>query len=48
MILCLGAAMVHPDKREVFVMGAEPIIKQDGITKNDCELNASDVWAQPL
>jgi len=37
----LCAALVHPSQREVFVMGAEPIIKQDGQTKNDCELNAS-------
>jgi len=35
------AALVHPDEREVFIMGNEPIIKQDGETKNDCELNAS-------
>lgn len=36
----LGAVLVHPDQREVFVMGAEPIINQDGNVKNDCELNA--------
>lgn len=36
----LCAALVHPDQREVFVMDSEPIIKQDGQTKNDCELNA--------
>ena len=37
----LCAALVHPDKKEVFIMGAEPILKQDGEKKNDCELNAS-------
>lgn len=37
----LCAALVHPDQREVFIMGCEPIIKQDGASKNDCELNAS-------
>lgn len=37
----LCAAMVHPQKREVFVMGSEPIIKTDGAKKNDCELNAA-------
>jgi hypothetical protein len=37
----LCAALVHPDEREVFVMGSEPIKKQDGSRKNDCELNAA-------
>lgn len=36
----LCAALVHPKKREVFLMDMEPIIQQDGKTKNDCELNA--------
>jgi len=38
----LCAALVHPTQREVFLMGSEPILKQDGTTKNDCELNASN------
>ena len=37
----LGAALVHPDLREVIPLCPEPIIKQDGDTKNDCERNAS-------
>ncbi len=37
----LSAVMVHPDKREVFPIGCEPIIKADGDTKNDCERNAA-------
>ena len=37
----LSAVLVHPEKREVFLMDSEPIIQQDGETKNDCELNAS-------
>lgn len=37
----LCAALVHPDQREVFIMGAEPIKKQDGSKKNDCELTAA-------
>ena len=37
----LGAAIVHPDHREVIPLAPEPIIKQDGETKNDCECNAS-------
>lgn len=37
----LCAALVHPNKREVFIMDVEPIIQQDGVEKNDCELNAA-------
>lgn len=37
----LCSALVHPDKREVFIMGCEPIQRQDGRKKNDCELNAA-------
>ena len=36
----LGAAIVHPDFREVIPLAPEPIIKQDGTSKNDCERNA--------
>ena len=37
----LGAALVHPDLKEVIPLCPEPIIKQDGATKNDCERNAA-------
>ena len=37
----LGAALIHPDKREVIPLMPEPIITQDGATKNDCERNAA-------
>jgi hypothetical protein len=37
----LGAALVHPDKREVIPLMPEPIITQDGTQKNDCERNAA-------
>jgi Transposase DDE domain len=37
----LGAALIHPDKREVIPLMPEPIIKQDGSEKNDCERNAA-------
>jgi hypothetical protein len=37
----LGAALVHPDKAEVIPLAPEPIIKQDGQEKNDCERNAA-------
>jgi len=36
----LGAAIVHPDKKTVIPLMPEPIIKQDGEKKNDCERNA--------
>lgn len=37
----LSAAIVHPEKKEVFILDNEPIVKQDGATKNDCERNAA-------
>lgn len=36
----LSAVLVHPDQKVVLPLMLEPIIKQDGIHKNDCELNA--------
>lgn len=36
----LGAVLAHPDKRQVIPLCPEPILKQDGTTKNDCERNA--------
>ena len=37
----LGAAIIHPDLKTVLPLMPEPIIKQDGNTKNDCERNAA-------
>src|ERR1700704_1614447 len=37
----LGAAIIHPDMREVIPLMPEPIVKQDGTEKNDCERNAA-------
>jgi hypothetical protein len=37
----LGAALIHPDKRAVIPLMPEPIVKQDGTSKNDCERNAA-------
>ena len=37
----LCAVIVHPTESEVFVIGTEPIQRQDGGQKNDCERNAS-------
>jgi hypothetical protein len=37
----LGAALLHPDKRAVIPLMPEPIVKQDGTDKNDCERKAA-------
>jgi len=44
----LGAVMVHPDCKEVIPFAPEPIIKQDGDNKNDCERNASKRLLQKI
>jgi hypothetical protein len=36
-----GAAIIHPDMREVVPLMPEPIVTQDGTEKNDCERNAA-------
>ncbi len=37
----LGAVLVNPDHKEVFPFAPEPILKHDGMSKNDCERNAA-------
>ena len=37
----LGAALVHPERKEVIPLIPEIILRQDGAEKNDCEINAS-------
>ncbi len=37
----LGVAIVHPDQKAVIPLAPEPIVKQDGKKKNDCERNAA-------
>ena len=37
----LGAAIIHPDFREVIPLMPEPIVKPDGTAKNDCERHAA-------
>ncbi len=37
----LVASIVHPNKKTVLPLFNEPIKKEDGKTKNDCELNAA-------
>jgi len=44
----LGAAIVHPDIKEVIPLAPEPIIKQDGESKNDSERNASKRFLKKL
>jgi hypothetical protein len=44
----LGAAIVHPDYREVIPLAPEMIIKQDGSIKNDCERNACKRFLKKL
>jgi len=44
----LGAALIHPDVREVIPFMPEPIVKQDGADKNDCERNAAKRWVAKL
>ncbi|MFK7972151.1 MAG: hypothetical protein AB8F95_17410 [Bacteroidia bacterium] len=40
----VGAVLIHPDEKVVLPFCPEPIIKQDGSTKNDCERNAVSRW----
>ena len=40
----LGAVLVHPDHKVVIPLAPEPIINEDGHTKNDCERNATRRW----
>jgi hypothetical protein len=40
----LAAALVHPDFPEVIPLAPEPIQRQDGQCKNDCERNAARRW----
>ena len=37
----LSAVAVHPEKKEVLPIANEALVKQDGHTKNDCEINAA-------
>jgi len=44
----LGAAIVHPDFKEVIPLDPEFIVKQDGQNKNDCERNAAKRFFEKL
>ena len=40
----LAAALVHPDQKVAYPLCPEPIMKSDGMQKNDCERNAVKRW----
>lgn len=42
----LGAAITHPDYKQVIPLFPEPIITQDGSSKNDSERNATKRWVE--
>ena len=44
----LGAAIIHPDMRAVIPLMPEPIGKDDGTDKNDCERNAAKRFISKL
>lgn len=44
----LAGSIVHPNIKQGIPLCPEPIIKQDGITKNDCESNAMRRFLQSL
>ena len=44
----LGAAIIHPDMRAVIPLMPEPIVKHDGMDKNDCERNAAKRFVAKL
>jgi hypothetical protein len=44
----LGGAIVHPNQKVVIPLAPEPIIKQDGVEKNDCERNAAKRFFEKL
>lgn len=44
----LTAVMVSPNKKQVIPMMVEPIVKQDGENKNDCEISAGERMLRSL
>jgi Transposase DDE domain len=44
----LGAALIHPDRREVIPLLPAPIVQHDGTEKNDCERNAAKRFVSKL
>lgn len=44
----LGAVIVHPEQKTVIPLMPEPIMRQDGSKKNDCERNAAKRFLDKL
>ena len=44
----LGTVIAHPDCRQVIPLCPEPITKQDGVQKNDCEQRAMNRFLEDL
>jgi hypothetical protein len=44
----LAAVLLDPEQREVFPLDFEPILREDGAEKNDCERNAARRLAEQL
>lgn len=44
----LGGVIVSPEQKVVLPLFPEPIVKQDGTTKNDCERNAAKRFVEKL
>ena len=44
----LSGVLVHPQKKAVIPFAPEPILKQDGRKKNDCERNAAERFLEDL
>jgi hypothetical protein len=44
----LAAVLLDPQQREVFVLDFEPILREDGAEKNDCEQNAARRLSEQL
>jgi hypothetical protein len=42
----LGTVIAHPNMKQVIPLCPEPILKQDGQVKNDCEVNAAKRWLE--
>jgi len=42
----VAAALVHPNQKVAYPLCPEPIMKSDGMQKNDCERNAVKRWVQ--
>lgn len=42
----VGSVLIHPNEKVVLPLCPEPIVRQDGATKNDCERSAVSRWLE--